>query len=575
MIGWDKPLASSESEAKVDSLHTPRSSLSSDSAEKLQARPIHWAHSPMAATDLPPYAAERHGAQVQYGDSALPAIATRKSWLIFSESIQTLAAINAYLYQRNLVRMPTPIPMESLLLPSLIQGNESVAMIDQMFTAENFRRIYDSENRRGVDLAKRFFPTLEPFTMAVREKVQEVRKLRKLEAALTPSDFEAQLTELKNELSTLKSSKSAAIDSLMDDIAQKVLEPSFKIDLSKKMGPKGKPVYCIDAEPRTFFVSKQLQRNIHGIYGVKQSDRHDLVCQLRDMLGSRFPFELIRTDISSFYERIDRKSLVDKLDRDQLLSPASKKYVKQVLDSYGTISGTPLGIPRGVGISAYLAELYLQPIDKAIRRIPGLVLYCRFVDDIVAVFARPPIGKSLGSYKDLIISTLASHGLAHNATKTSEFILPDTSTKKFEYLGYRFRIKSSEVEISPSAAKIAKYRTRIDSSFTAYWHETRISSKRAFRQLVGRIKFITGNTRLSNSKSRAATGVYFSNSIATDMSAFKRLDNRLQLRIKQLKRSSLQKQLKKLKFSTGFAERRYHNFSTKELQVIVRAWKNG
>lgn len=28
-------------------------------------------------------------------------------------------------------------------------------MLDQMFTAENFRRIYDAENRKGVDLATR------------------------------------------------------------------------------------------------------------------------------------------------------------------------------------------------------------------------------------------------------------------------------------------------------------------------------------------------------------------------------------------------------------------------------------
>lgn len=448
-------------------------------------------------------------------------------------------------------------------------------MIDQMFSADNFRRIFDSENRRGVDLATRYFPTLEPFTLAVREKVYEIRQLRKIEAALKPNDFAKKLAELKSELATLKDDKSSAIDALMDEVSDKVLKPGFKVSLSKKIGPKGKPVYCIDAEPETFFVSKQLQRNIHSIYGVKQSDRHDLVCQLRDMLGSKFPFELIRTDISSFYESVDRKRLMEKLDGDQLLSSASKKYIKQVLDSYGNISGAPQGIPRGVGISAYLAELYLQPIDKEIRAIPGLVLYCRFVDDIVAVFARPPVGNSLGSFKDLLVSSFNANGLAHNASKTSELMLADVTTKKFQYLGYRFRLSSTQVDISPSAAKIAKYRARVDASFAAYWKENPNSSKRAFRQLVGRIKFLTGNTRLSNSKSRAATGVYFNNSIATDLSAFKLLDDRLKAKIGELKRTSLQKKLKKLKFTTGFEQRRYHNFSTKELQMIVRAWKNG
>lgn len=448
-------------------------------------------------------------------------------------------------------------------------------MLDQMFTSENFRRIYDTENRKGLDLASRYFPSLEPHTLAVRDKVKDIRDHRAIEATMAADVFETKLLALKSELAALKATKSAAVDDLMDDISQKVLKPNFRIDLSQKTGPKGKPVFCIDAEPETFFVIKQLQRNIHRIYGVKQANRHDLVCQLRDMLGSSFPFELVRTDISSFYESIDRKRLVEKLDRDQLLSPASKKYIKQVLDSYGAISGTLTGVPRGVGISAYLAELYLRPVDKAIRAIPGMVLYCRFVDDIVAVFARPPAGKSLGSFKDRIIAIFGDNGLTHNASKTLELKLADAAPKKFEYLGYRFHLKPGQIEISPSAAKVAKYRSRLNAAFAEYWQERPLNPKGAFRKLVGRVKFLTGNTRLSNSKSRAATGIYFNNSLATDLSSFKLLDKRLKTRITELKRTSLQKQLKKLKFTTGFEQRRYHNFSTKELQMIVRAWKHG
>jgi hypothetical protein len=453
-------------------------------------------------------------------------------------------------------------------------GRSSI-MLDQMFTTENFRRIYDAENRKGLDLAKRYFPTLEPLTLLVRAKTQEIRKHRAIKATMAADDFALSLATMKADLAVLKADKSAAVDGLMDEISQKVLKPSFKIELSQKMGPKGKPVFCIDSEPETFFVIKQLQRNIHRIYGIKQANRHDLVCQLRDMLSSRFPFELVRTDISSFYESIDRKRLVEKLDRDQLLSPASKKYIKQVLDSYGSISGAVTGIPRGVGISAYLAELYLRPVDKAIKSSPGLVLYCRFVDDIVAVFARPPAGKNLGSFRDLIIGILSDNALSHNPDKTHEFALSDSSPKKFEYLGYRFHLKPRAFEISPSAAKVAKYRARMNAAFAEYWREKSVNPRAAFRKLVGRIKFLTGNTRLSNSKSRAATGIYFSNSVATNLSSLVILDKRLKTRIAELKRTSLQKQLKKLKFISGFEQRRYHNFSTRELHLIVQAWQHG
>ncbi|WP_448504659.1 antiviral reverse transcriptase Drt3a [Limnohabitans sp.] len=446
-------------------------------------------------------------------------------------------------------------------------------MLDQMFTAENFRRIYDAENRKGADLATRYFPSLEPLTLAVRDKVKDIRDLRKVAAKMTVEDFEAQLLALKAELVTLKADKSSAIDVLMGDINQRVLKSSFKIDLSQKTGPKGKSVFCIDAEPETFFVIKQLQRNIHRTYDVKQANRHDLVCQLRDMLGSKFPFELVRTDISSFYESIDRHRLTEKLDQDQLLSAASKKYIKQVLNSYGEISGNVTGIPRGVGVSAYLAELYLRPVDKAIQNLPGLALYCRFVDDIVAMFARPPVGKNLGSFKDQIIAIFGDNGLAHNPDKTSEFKFSDAGPKKFEYLGYRFLVRPGKVEISPSAAKILKYRARMNAAFADYWREMPVSPKNAYRKLDARVKFLTGNTRLSNSKSCAVTGIYFNNSIATDLSSLKLLDKRLKKRISELKRSSLQKTLKNLKFTTGFEQRRYHNFSTQELQMIVKAWK--
>lgn len=448
-------------------------------------------------------------------------------------------------------------------------------MLDQMFTAENFRRIYDAENRKGLDLASRYFPTLEPLTLAVHDKVRDIRDHRKLQATMATDAFEATLVTLKSELAALKADKSAAIDVLMEDISEKVLRPTFKINLSQKTGPQGKPVYCIDAEPETFFVIKQLQRNLHRIYGVKQANRHDLVCQLRDMLGSTFPFELVRTDISSFYESINRKRLVGKLDQDQLLSAASKKYIKQVLDSYGAISGTATGIPRGVGVSAYLAELYLRPVDKAIRAIPGLVLYCRFVDDIVAAFARPPAGKKLGSYSDLVIAIFAENSLTHNAAKTSEIKLPNTVSQAFEYLGYRLTCIGNKFSVSPSAAKVEKYRARMNASFDDYWRERPVNPKGAFRKLVGRVKFLTGNTRLANSKSGAVTGIYYNNSIVTDLSDFEQLDKELKVLVKATKRTPLQKQLKKLKFTTGFVHRRYHNFRPRELQMIVSTWKHG
>jgi hypothetical protein len=56
-------------------------------------------------------------------------------------------------------------------------------LLDQMFTAANFRRIFDSENRKGLDLASRFFPNLASHTFSIKDKVQEIRALRARETS--------------------------------------------------------------------------------------------------------------------------------------------------------------------------------------------------------------------------------------------------------------------------------------------------------------------------------------------------------------------------------------------------------
>lgn len=443
-----------------------------------------------------------------------------------------------------------------------------------MFTAENFRRIFDVENRKGFDVAGHFFPQLEDYTFAVKNKVSEIRELRKKQSFLKPEEFFSALNKMKPELATLKSAKSNAVDEIMEQISENVSAPKFRIQLNEKDGPNGKPVYTIDGTAETYFTVKQIQRNIHRIYGVKQASRHDLSCQLRDTLSSKFPFELVRTDISSFYETVERKKLLGKLDEDHLLSASSMKFIKQIFDSYGQISGSNKGIPRGVGVSAYLSELYLRPLDRALKALSGVILYCRYVDDIVIVFARPPAGKSLGSYKTLVTDLISGYGLTPNAAKTIEIDLATKGAKKLDYLGYAYDI-SHYVDISPSIQKLARIEQRLDASFEDYHKTSSINPRRAYRDLVARIKFLTGNTRLAHSKANARTGIFYNNSLATNMSGFAVLDTKLKKEIALIPRKVLRARLKQCSFVKGFTERKYHTFSALELQRIVGAWKHG
>ncbi len=448
-------------------------------------------------------------------------------------------------------------------------------MLDQSFSAEAFRRIYDLENRRGLDVAGVYFPSLETETVAIHDKVNELRKLRVAKPSMTQSDFDAAYTLLRAELKALKHQKSVAIDVILETVSDKVLASNFKVGLTARPGPGGKTVYALDGSPGSFFVIKQLQRNVHKIYGVKQSNRTEILQRLRDTVASKFPFEVVRTDISSFYETIDAKKLMAQLDDDHLLSSVSKKFIAQILYAFHSATGTAVGVPRGVGISAYLAELYLRPVDRAIRAIPGLVLYGRYVDDIVAVFARPPVGKDLGSYSGLVTKALSDRGLTANPAKTKFVDLGQPGPHSLSYLGYDMIFEHGKCQISPSANKVVRYEKRMEAAFDEYDATVSIDPRRSYRQLVARVKFLCGNTRLSNSKSSATTGIYFNNFLANDISALAALDAKLKAHIRKIKRPNLRARLKPFSFVKGFTERRYHNMSARELAMIVKAWKHG
>lgn len=447
-------------------------------------------------------------------------------------------------------------------------------MLDQMFTAENFRKIFDRENRKGNDLGKEFFPDVATVSQRIKDKNAELRKLRSRRAKLSPEDFDSDRNDLIQNIRQLKSERSDLVDKELELISQKITSTAYKITLEEKVGPKEKAIYVLEHTPENYLIEKQLQNNIYRLYKVKQSSRHLLTSQIKNTLQKTLPIEIVRTDIASFYESIDRVRLLKKLDEDQLLSSASKKIIKQILRSYEVVSGSEKGLPRGIGVSAYLSELYLRNLDKQINDLPGLLLYCRYVDDIVAIFVRPETGESIGSYLDIVVKVIRDNGLEHNVTKTVEVKTKETTTYAFEYLGYAFKVNAGVLNILPSTTKLNKIETRLNLVFDAYYKSRILHAKKAHRDLVSRIKFLTGNARLINSKANATTGIYFNNSLVTDPSVFDDLDAKLSAMVAGTRRKILKNALKKFKFKQGFIERRFHNFSSQELKNIVKPWKH-
>lgn len=444
-------------------------------------------------------------------------------------------------------------------------------MLDQSFSAENFRKILDYENRKGVYLEGEYFQDIKKITEEIKKCNTEVRdKKNKISA----EEFEIFRKETNEKKDKLKEKKEEQLSIELQKISDIVVNDKFRIKLTKDDEITDKPVYKIENKPEYFFALKQIQYNFRKLYKVKQANRFAIVSQLKGLLQDNFPKYVIRTDIQEFYESIHHDILLQKLNEENLLTFYSKKILFQILNEYKRLSGSNKGLPRGVGVSAYLAELYMRDIDNHIKSIPTVSYYARYVDDIIIIFT-PLSTKDSRDYLvkiDEIIET--KYALTRNKSKTKSFDLVDNPiVSNLEYLGYQIQFGNGSIKLKLTENKLARYKQRIDLVIAAYLNYAKINEKKARKILVKRLKFLTGNTRLLNNKNNILVGVFYSNNLLTESSDFKGLDSYLTHKIQsQITLPHLQTRLAKYKFEDGFSSRRFSAFTTNELSDILEIW---
>jgi hypothetical protein len=473
-------------------------------------------------------------------------------------------------------------------------------MFDQSFSAKNFYNILINENRKGRNIEKKIFEIeiFNRYSLRLKEINKKIRR--------NNSTFKNQYTKKRkpsNELykrykqflqfkrRKLKQEKENKLLDLLEIISNNVQQPYFKFNLTSKTN-KGKTIFTIDDEPETYFAMKQLQYNFQKLYGVKQANRFEIVNQIKCLLNDKFPKYIIRTDIKGFYENLPNKIIKEHLNADNLLSPKSKKFIKQILRDFEVISGATRGqgIPRGIGISAYLAEYYMRKIDKKINSLQNLSYYARYVDDIFIIFT-PTYSYSTLNYFDNIKKII--NPLELNKNKTNEIYLKvdennirvngnlRPSPYNLNYLGYSYELNNNvrrkdipEINIYLTSNKIKRYKDKIKISFGIYIRSK--DKNKAYRHLKNRLKFLTGNTRLINNKSNILVGIYFSNMLLNKPEALKELDKYLRWYIQRyVKKSQHKIKLMKFSFFEGFTkkEKRFYNFNQTQFKQIVKAWK--
>ena len=443
-------------------------------------------------------------------------------------------------------------------------------MLDQSFSTDNFRKIFDLENRKGNYLEGDFFPDLQKLSQKVQASSHALREVRRNRSSYTPEKYQELKSKVKEQLESRRSDWESELVKQLDGVSSEVCNRNFSFGLTELDIGTSKTVFVSDKSAAAYFALKQMQFNVRRLYKVKQSNRHQIICQLRELLCDTLPKYIIRTDVSSFYESIPRDQILRKLRDDPLLTLQTKKLIRRILHEYGQLTGNDTGLPRGIGISAYLAELYMRDLDAAFRNHPGVLYYARYVDDIVIIFCPPPNVGTL-KFKQLIANSFKQLGLKRNREKTKIY-----SSAQFEmtYLGYIFDVDNGQVKLRMSDTKVARYKKRIDFAFSDYATKSNGSELSARRLLEKRIDFLTCNTRLVNNKKNVVSGIYFSNSLLTDLSDLNDLDDHLKTAISSLPNGRLKARLQKRSFVRGFETRRYKKFTAKSLFEIVEVWKH-
>lgn len=441
-------------------------------------------------------------------------------------------------------------------------------MLDQSFSGKNFRIIFDIVNRNGLFVEDKLgLTTIRKFTDNIK-LYGELAKQNKKSGNFLLSKF---FNEVKEEV---REQRNIEINIVLESISKNVAKKDFQVNLKPIRISGGKDLYTIDDTPELFFAIKQVQHNVSRLFGVKQSNRNSVVEHLIGLLQNDFPKTIIRTDISNFYESIDHTEILKRVNQDNLLSPKSRKIIHQILRSYKNLSGSNKGVPRGIGVSAYLAELYMRKIDRIIKQQSNIIYYARYVDDIIVIFIPNTDGPKIDYLNQVKNAIEDNSQVLTNTSKTLMREIDDDQEYKFEFLGYVFSVKKGIVKTKLTKRKYDKLKWRIDTAFEDYNNLSIVDEKTARKLLVWRIRFLTGNTKLANNKSNILIGIYYSNSFLSEKNQIGDLDGLLKRNTHtKLTSASLKKRLSKYSFKDGFEEKRFSAFNGKQLKEIMKIWK--
>lgn len=470
-------------------------------------------------------------------------------------------------------------------------------MLDQSFSYDTISMVFMQSNRKGQ--VKKEFLSAEYLETAKEYRTMRhtINTLKKKSKGQRTQEEEIAILELEAQMKDNATRQKYLLKACLSRIAEDINKQDFRFTLTPKQSDDpNKPNYVIGKTAKEFFAMKILCKNLKQTFNLQMSSRNNLLHQIKQLLKEdKHPKYIIRTDIQHCFESIPHKQLFELIEDNNLLDYKNKTMLKGLIcneferkNLRCLVSQTNTGIPRGCAISSYLAELYLSKIDIQIKEAIGeIAYYNRYVDDIIIIIYPSQVPKKtpINDYKDKIETIFNEKGLTLSIEKTKVFDLTEnSSTCKFDFLGYRFDVSNSNVKIYHSCSKIKKTISRINKLFQVFDDLLSNNYITAKSYLFDALRILTANTNLHNNKKGIKIGAYYSNQILDDSSALSMYDNYLAKKIEQislpikgfksekeryLEETELKSVLRKnARFVKGFDSRKRFCISKKRLQKI-------
>ncbi len=410
--------------------------------------------------------------------------------------------------------------------------------LDQSFSSQNFGMIFNLMNRKGkIDITK-MSEDYQSVVIEIKNLRAQINELKKRKEITWSHDDKSNFDLWNEKLSKLGKSKIKALDANLEKIACDVNRRDFRFSMSKHFFGEHEEFTIDSSELSAFYAIRQLQYNMKRTFKVEMANRHTIMSSLKKLLNMKMPIYIIRTDVSGFFESIPQNRMLTKINENTLLSYKSKAFIKGIIQEYEVIKDTTLvdsgkGIPRGIGISSMLSEIYMKDIDNSIRNRKEVIYYVRYVDDIFMIMTSIGLYASLEKYYLALSVKFAEYGLTLKSIGNDKCQLIDWVNHRrsvlFDYLGYSLSFSCGKgnalvTKFGLSSKKKDNLLKRIDSAYKHFENYSKINIKQARRDLLDALAIITGNIRLNNSKSGVKVGLYYNNDLI-DEESLKDLDN--------------------------------------------------